>query len=105
MNVKKTEGRVWIDGVQGFSPDEYASSVHGSQARILQVLDEPLTYDDLICYSGFAFRIGVHEEMCPSAGHTCCGYMCVENGLRAMPWKMKSYESFPWSQPDTDRPA
>ena len=69
MEVKRANGRVWIEGIEGFSPGEYASSVQGCQARILQTLGEPLSYDDLICYSGFAFRVGIHEEMCPSAGH------------------------------------
>jgi len=93
--VKREEGKVWIEGVKGFSPAEYADSVHGVQARILQALGESLTYDDLICYSGFAFRIGVHEGMCPSAGHPFCGFQCVENGYRALPWKTKAYEAQP----------
>jgi len=97
--------KVWIEGVKGFSPGEYADSVHGCQARILEALGEPLTYDELVCCSGFAFRIGVHEQMCPSAGHPCCGYMCLDNAFRAMPWKMKPYESFPWGAPKDDRAA
>lgn len=55
---------MWIEGVEGFNPGEYASSVHGSQARILETLGESLSYDDLICYGGFAFRRGVHEAFC-----------------------------------------
>ena len=68
MEVKRTDERVWIDGVKGFSPGEHASSPHGCQARISQAVGESITYADLICYSGFAFRIGVHEKLCPSAG-------------------------------------
>ena len=98
MQVKRADGRVWIEGVRGFSPGEYASSVHGSQARILETLGELLSYDDLVCYSGFAFRIGVHDQMCPSAGHPCCGFMCLNNGLLALPWKVQVFESFPWSK-------
>jgi hypothetical protein len=99
MNVKRTDERAVIEGVRGFSPAEYASSVHGSQARILETLGESLTYEDLLCYSGFAFRTGIHELMCPSAGHPCCGYMCLDNGHRALPWKLRLFESFPWSVP------
>jgi len=103
--VRREGGEVWIEGVEGFSPAEYADSVHGSQARILQLLGEPLTYDDLICYSGFAFRVGVHREMCPSAGHPCCGFMCIENGVRALPWRSRTFEAFPGSEPKDGRAA
>lgn len=92
MTVTHTTERVWIDGVTGFNPAEYASSVHGTQARILQTIGEPLSYEDLICYSAFAFRVGVHEQMCPSAGHPCCGFMCL-NGFRALPWETKFFEA------------
>jgi hypothetical protein len=95
-NVKRENGKVWIDGVKGFDAGEYASSVHGSQARILEALGESMTYDDLICYGGFAFRVGVHDEFCPSAGHPCCGYMCVDGSNRALPWRVKRHNSFPW---------
>jgi len=102
MDVRRGNGRVWIEDVEGFNPGEYASSVHGCQARILQALGEPLSYDDLIGYSSFAFRIGVHEAFCPSAGHPCCGYMCLDNGIRALPWNTRRFESFPWDPPKPD---
>jgi hypothetical protein len=87
-----------IVGVEGFSPAEYASSVHGSQARILEIIGEPLSYDDLICYGGFAFRAAVSERMCPSAAHPCCGYQCVEGSSRAIPWEMDHYVHMPWDE-------
>jgi len=105
VKVKNENGIVWIEGVKGFNPGEYASSVHGAQARILQILEEPLSYDDLICYSGFAFRVGLHNEMCPSAAHPSCGFMCLGNGLRALPWEDKVFEAGPWSEPKKDRAA
>ena len=36
MEVRRAKDRVHIEGIGGFSPGEYASSVHGAQARILQ---------------------------------------------------------------------
>jgi hypothetical protein len=105
MNVRRTDGRVWIEGVAGFSPGEYASSVHGCQARILQALGEPLTYDDLICYGGFAFRVSIHEGFCPSAGHPCCGVMCIEGSNRALPWRTAVYDAGPWRKEPPDRPV
>lgn len=103
--VQRDSVRVWIEGVEGFTTGEYASSVHGAQARILKALGDPLTYEDLICYGGFAFRIGAHEQMCPSAGHPCCGYMCLDNSCAALPWRMRIFQSFPWSEPKPDQAA
>lgn len=96
MEVRREGDTVRIEGIRGFSPAEFASSVHGSQARILKAVGEDLTYDDLVCYSGFAFRVGVSDRMCPSAGHPCCGYDCLEPGIPAIPWKMKLYQNLPW---------
>ncbi|MBN1942579.1 MAG: M56 family metallopeptidase, partial [Phycisphaerae bacterium] len=61
-NVRREGGKVWIEGVQGFHPGEYANSVAGSGTRILQMLGESLSYDDLICYSAFAFRVEFHDK-------------------------------------------
>ena len=94
-NVKREGNKVWIDDVEGFSSGEWASSPHGCQARILQTLGEGLSYDDLVCYSAFAFRVGCHEEMCPSAGHPYCGFACMEGSNRALPWKRQVFESMP----------
>ncbi len=105
MRVKHTDERTWIEGIEGFGPGEYASSVHGAQARILQTLGESLSYDDLICYSGFAFRVGVHEAFCPSAGHPCCGFRCIDGSNRALPWKTEFYGAFPDGKETADRPA
>ena len=105
MKVKRTDERVWIDGVQGFHAGEYASSVHGAQARILQLLGDPLSYDDLICYSGFAFRCGMHEKMCPSSGHPFCGFECIDNGVRALPWKFTLFEVLPEGKTKDERAA
>ena len=103
MNVKRTDDRVWIDGVEAFSSGVYASSPHGCQARILQTLGEQTDYDDLVCYSGFAFRVGIHEQMCPSAGHPCCGFMCMEGSNRALPWSVRLFERLPWGEQKNDR--
>ena len=77
--------------------------MHGSQARILQTLGESLAYDDLICYRAFAFRVGVHGQMCPSAGRLCCGFERLDNGLRALPWSLRTSESFPRSRKKADQ--
>jgi hypothetical protein len=86
---------VWIEGVWGFHSGQFASSVHGVQARICEAVGEPLSYGQLICYGGLAFRVQVHETMCPSAGHPCCGYMCIDNSNRALPWKVRFFDAFP----------
>jgi hypothetical protein len=104
--VRREGGKVWIDGVKGFDPCQYTSSVHGSQARILQVLGEKVGYDDLVCYSAFAFRVQWHQQGCPSAAHPGPGYTCLEGSNRAIPWRMAIYEDAPWNkQPQSGRTA
>jgi hypothetical protein len=97
--------KVWIDGVGGFGPAQFASSVHGAQSRICEAVGDSLTYEQLVCYGGLAFRVQVHETMCPSAGHPCCGFSCIENSNRALPWNTRFYDSFPWGPPKADRAA
>lgn len=92
--VQRDDEKVWLD-VPSFHPGQFASSVHGAQARILECIGEDLTYDDLVCYGAFAFRANWHKTGCPSGGHPCCGYRCIENSTRAIPWRMKIYENFP----------
>lgn len=104
-NVVQDADKVWIKGADGFSTLNWLDSVHGSQAQILEAMQTPLTYGDLIGYSGFAFRVMNHEAMCPSAGHPCVGVACVENGNKALPWTSHHYQAFPWSEPKKDQAA
>jgi hypothetical protein len=105
-SVRREGSKVWIEGIKGFDSCEYTSSVHGSQARILQTLGESLSYDDLVCYSSFAFRAQWHNKSCPSAAHPGPGYICLEGSNRAIPWRMNIYEDAPWSkQPESGRAA
>jgi len=97
MTVERPSEWVSIGHARGFDSAEYASSIHGAQARILQTINEPLTYDDLICYSGFAFRIQTHKAMCPSARHPAPGFPCVDNSNRALPWETRSFAGSPWT--------
>jgi len=103
MQPKREGDKVWLDGVEGFSSGVWASSMHGSMARILEVIGSPLTYDDLVCYGGFAFRTSIHAKLCPSAAHPLRGYKCIDGSVRALPWKIRFFESFPWTKRATDR--
>jgi len=103
--VQRDSEKVWIGGVEGFHPGHFASSPHGCQARILEALGEPLTYEDLIGYGAFAFRVGLHDGMCPSAGHPCCGCGCMEGSGRALPWRVRLFEALPWADRKQDREA
>ncbi|MBN1434442.1 hypothetical protein JW921_06750 [Candidatus Fermentibacterales bacterium] len=101
--VRREGGKVWLEGISGFSPADCASSVHGAQARMLRALGDPLSYEDLVCYGGFAFRVCVHERMCPSAAHPACGFDCIGSGLRAIPWRGKVFEIPPAGRGMDDR--
>lgn len=102
MNMETKNGQVLIPDIAGFTPDEYVSSVHGAQARILQYLVESIDYDDLLCYSGFAFRLGIHDLLCPSAAHPSCGFPCIDNSRCAIPWKLKFFDSLAWNYSKKD---
>ena len=105
MSVQRDGGKVRIEGVRGFDAGEFASSPHGCQIRILQALGESITYDDLVCYSAFAFRVSVHDGMCPSAGHPYCGFRCNEGATNALPWRARFFEAFPGAKPKEDQAA
>ncbi len=95
-NVKREDGRVWIDGVkEGFNSYQHASSTHGVQATIMKVLGEDLAYDDLVAYSAFAFRTHVATDFCPSGAHPACGYPCFNVSDRALPWQTKVFKHIP----------
>lgn len=98
MTVQRDGEKVVIEGVKVFDTGRHGSSVHGAQDAILRTLGEPLSYDDLICYGGLAFRVQVHEAMCPSAAHPCCGFECVQQSNRALPWRTTLFERFPWTE-------
>ena len=73
--VKRSEDRVWLEGVQGWSFAQRASSVHAAQAAILQAVGVDTRYDDLVAVSGLAFRMQVFKDkLCPSSPHAHCGF-------------------------------
>jgi len=93
LKVNREDDRVWLEGIEGFSFEEYTSSVHGSQAKILEALGTPLSYEYLLGVSGLAFRFQVFKEaLCPSSPHSCCGYMCVSRSTKSSPWNIKIFE-------------
>jgi len=82
--------KVWLDGVEGWSPKEKVSSVHAVFEAILKALGEDISYDYLVGISSLAFRMQV-GGLCPSSPHPCCGYKCVDRAIKALPWKIKGY--------------
>jgi len=100
--VTHTPELVQIEGIKGFGSCEYCSSVHGAEASILRAIGEALSYDELICYSSFAFKTGIHRDLCPSAGHPACGYSCLDSKMGSLPWKLKCFTAFPWGEQRTE---
>lgn len=88
--------KVMLEGIEGFSFEEYASSVHGAQAKILEALGEEVSYEYLLGSSGLAFRMQVFKEaLCPSSPHSCCGYQCLKGSNNASPWEFVLYQPKP----------
>jgi hypothetical protein len=86
---KEQAGRVWLEGVQGFSFGEKQCSTLAVQSEILRVLGEQMTYEDLVGGSGLAFRVQMYKaSMCPSAPHTMVGFRCVSDAFRPCSFKV-----------------
>lgn len=92
MNTKiHHEGdKVWLEGIEGWSASEKASSVHAAFEAIMKALDEDISYDYLVGISSLAFRMQI-GGLCPSSPHPACGYKCIDRALQVLPWKFKNY--------------
>jgi len=96
LKVHHENDKVWLEGIEGFSFEEYTSSVHGAQATILEALSTPVSYEYLLGISGLAFRMQVFKDaLCPSSPHSCCGYRCISRSAKSIPWDLKIFEVKP----------
>jgi hypothetical protein len=89
-NVYRDGSKVWLDGIEGWSPSEKASSVHAAIEVVMRALGEDISYDYLVGISSLAFRMQV-GGLCPSSPHPCCGYKC-DRSLQVLPWKAKGFD-------------
>ena len=96
VQVRRDDGRVWIDGVEGWAPWEKESSVHAAEEAVMRAVGEDISYAYLLGVSGLAFRLQVSKDgLCPSSPHSFCGYQCVRGGVKALPWAVKIYQAKP----------
>jgi len=94
--VHRNGGRVWLEGVKGWSPAEKHSSVHAAQEAIMQAVGEKVAYDCLVGVSGLAFRLQVSKSgLCPSSAHPFCGWRCVARSTESVPWHVQVFELNP----------
>lgn len=89
--VNREDGRVWIGGFRGFGSGEFCSSVHGAQFAAMRAIGGEVTYAQLLGASGLAFRMQVHEAICPSSPHSCCGFRCLDGSGKALAWKTRIF--------------
>lgn len=83
VELKQENGRVWLEGVEGFSFAQKVCSTLATQAEVMRVSGEKMTYEDLVGGSGLAFRVQMYKSgMCPSAPHAMVGYRCVSDAFR-----------------------
>lgn len=88
--INEDNKKIWIEGIEGWSSNEKASSVHAALEAALKVIGEDITYEYLIGVSSLAFRMQV-GGLCPSSPHPGCGYNCIERSLKAIPWNIGGY--------------
>ena len=87
--VRREDGRVWLEGVSGWSPGERESSVHAAQAAVMEAVGEDVSYEYLVGVSGLAFRMQVSKDgLCPSSPHSFCGYGCHARSSQCLPWML-----------------
>ena len=90
-NVRREDGKVWIDGVKLWITADRGSSVHAAQAAIMEVVGEDVSYTDLVGASGLAFRLQVAPSLCPSSPHSSCGEQCGAGAVNALTWQIRTY--------------
>ena len=89
VELKEVNGRVWLEGVNGFSFGEKQASTLAVQAEVLRISGEKMTYEDLVGGSALAFRVQMYKSgMCPSAPHAMVGYRCVSDAFRPTAFKV-----------------
>ncbi len=88
--ICQEEDIVWLDGIEGWSASEKASSVHAALEVVMISLGEESCYDYLVGVSSLAFRMQI-GGLCPSSPHPGCGYNCIDRSVNALPWNLAGY--------------
>lgn len=102
--IKRENGKVWLESVQGWFVGDKESSVHAAQEAAMQAAGEAIDYHTLLGVSGLAFRMQVSKEgLCPSSPHSCCGYRCIQRSAQALPWEIDLYKVSPEDTEGTAR--
>jgi hypothetical protein len=102
-SLRRDAEAVWIEGLPElrWGQNKECTSC-GAMEAALAVTDEPYSYDDLMGFSGMAFRVRTHEILCPSSG---VGEMPDEYAAirRATGWDFPT--DVQMGRPDWDRQA
>lgn len=102
VELKEDNGRVWLEGVQGFSFAQKVCSTLAVQAEVLRISGEKMTYEDLVGGSGLAFRVQMYKSgMCPSSPHAMVGYRCVSDAFRPTAFKVYWLSGLKPEDPET----
>ncbi len=102
VGLKEDNGRVWLEGVEGFSFAQKVCSTLAVQAEVMRVSGEKTTYEDLVGGSGLAFRVQMYKSgMCPSAPHAMVGYRCVSDAFRPTAFRVYWLSDLKAEDPET----
>ena len=107
-NILREGDRVWIDGIPSFSAvGNPVSTFAGSMAAALAVTHQPLSVEDILGLSGYAF----HTRWCQSDGKPtgCPGSVSLEQGFlpaafsKHSGWQLKTLFAQGWDKPGMQR--
>lgn len=91
LPVGRDGGRATLQGLQGWLLSEMGNSVVAAACVACRAVGFPVEYQDLLGYSGHAFRAQVHDQLCPSSPHCFVGYQTMPLLREALPVALEGH--------------
>ncbi|MCW5942403.1 MAG: hypothetical protein KIS66_09240 [Fimbriimonadaceae bacterium] len=101
LPVVRDGGRAYLQGLQGWLLSEMGNSMVAAASVACRAVGFPTDYQDLLGYSGQAFRIQVHDQLCPSSPHSNVGYQTAPLLREVLPVALDGHPVRPESLADT----
>lgn len=95
LPVVREGGRATLQGLQGWLLTEMGNSVVAAASVACRAVGLPADYQDLLGYSAHAFRVQVHNQLCPSSPHGNVGYRTTPLLREALPVALEGHRISP----------